>query len=83
MYWSPGTNILFQNEFSTTEDEQSGNPINFANDFIKLDSHLAIKAKFILRIDLNVELFRITACNLQTKEYLQTTCRDSSYIEYI
>ena len=53
-------------KFSTTEDEQSGNPINFANDFIKLDSHLAIKAKFILRIDFNVELLRIIACNLQT-----------------
>ena len=37
--------------FSTTEDEQDGNPIHFANDFLKLDSHLTIKAKFILRID--------------------------------
>ena len=37
--------------FSTTEDGQSGNPIDFANDFIKLESHLALKTKFIFRID--------------------------------
>ena len=37
--------------FSTTDDGQDANPFHFANDFIKLNSHLALKAKFILRIN--------------------------------
>ena len=51
--WSPSKNTESRmiDLFSTTEDGQNGNPIDFANDFIKLDSHLAFQAKFYLRID--------------------------------
>jgi len=38
----------YESECSTTEDGQNGNPIDFANDFIKLDSHLTIWANLVL-----------------------------------
>ena len=37
----------FMSDFSTTDDGQNANPIDFPNDFIKLNFHLAVKAKII------------------------------------
>ena len=53
MRCSPSRNIesWMTDLFSTTEDGQNGNPIDFDNDFIKLESHLALQTKLIFRID--------------------------------
>ena len=52
--------------FSTTEDGQSGNPIDFDNDFIKLESHLALQTKLIFRKDSIFELITVAYFQLFT-----------------
>ena len=55
--------------FSTTEDGQSGNPIDFDNDFIKLESHLALQTKLIFRIDSIFVLITVAYLQLFTAVY--------------
>ena len=68
--------------FSTTEDGQSGNPIDFDNDFIKLESHLALQTKLIFRIDSIFELTTVAYLQLFTAVYsdFQARCWDRASI---